>query len=262
MESEFVPTMPTNESAATFEAVSELDAAGLTLVEGLPGHGLVAAIAVDQITRQLRLEHHGNIHADAFPPVTSFVDGRVQDLVRVYAGPDPPIMTLQSDIALPPNAFDALGEVVLESLAVEFDRAIFLAGAPVQRPEDVGTIIGVATTDELEADLEAADIELADGMGLIGGVTGALVNECYHAGVPAAVLIVGAHPFIPDPGAAQAVIEDALEPLVDFDIDTSELKEQADDIQERMQQIAEQYQQMTQELEDQPPKPATPSMYQ
>ncbi len=248
-------------SSTTFEPLTEIETEGMTLIEGLPGHGLVAAIAVDQITRQLELEHHGNVHSDAFPPVTSFADGRVQDLVRVYAREDPPVMTLQSDVALPPSSFEALSKAVLEDLAQEFERAIFLAGAPVQKRADVGKVIAVATTDELEADLEAAEIELAEGMGLIGDITGALVSACYHSGVPAAVLITGAHPFVPDPGAAQAVIEDALEPLVDFDIDTSELKEQSDEIQERMQQIAEQYQQMAEEGE-QPPRQATPSMYQ
>lgn len=62
-------------------------------------------------------------------------------------------------------------------------------------------------------------------------------------GVPAAVLIVEAHPYLPDPGAAQAVIDTALEPLVYFDIDTTELEKQASEIQQRMQQIAEQYRQ-------------------
>jgi len=47
------------------------------------------------------------------------------------------------------------------------------------------------------------------------------------------------------------VIETALEPLVDFDIDTTALDEQADDIQQRMQQVAQQYQQVTEEGEDQ-----------
>ncbi|MFB6354257.1 MAG: proteasome assembly chaperone family protein [Halobacteriales archaeon] len=255
--------MSADEPSATFQRLTELDAERLTLVEGLPGHGLVAAIAVDQITSQLDLDHHGSVVSDAFPPVTSFTDGRVQDLVRIYAGADPPVMTLKSDVALPPGAFPALGEVLLEELATEFERAIFLAGAPVQRRADVGSVFGVATTDAVEADLEAAGIELAEGLGIVGGVTGALVHACYQADVPAAVLVVGAHPFIPDPGAARAVIENALEPLVDFDIDTSELAEQADEIQRRMRQLAEQYQQVASEGEgESPAKPAMPSMYQ
>jgi len=42
---------------ASFERVADIPADSPTLIEGLPGHGLVAAIAVDQITDQLGLEH-------------------------------------------------------------------------------------------------------------------------------------------------------------------------------------------------------------
>jgi uncharacterized protein len=245
----------------TFEQLTEIDTATRpTLIEGLPGHGLVAAIAVDQITRQLDLTHHGSIRSDTFPAVASFHDGRLRDIVRVYAG-SPGVMTLQADVPLPERAYRAMASSVLTELATEFERAIFLAGAPAQSESEIGDVMGVATTDGIEADLEAAGIALAEGSGVIGGVTGALVSACHHAAVPAAVLVVKAHPYVPDPAAAQAVIDEALEPLVDFDIDTTELAEQADHIQEQLEAIAHQYQQMSQDDET-PAVPTGPSMYQ
>lgn len=232
-----------------------------TLIEGLPGHGLVASIAVDQITQQLELSHYGSIIADDFPPVVTFQDGLVRDLVRVYAGRDPAVMTLQSDLAIPQVAFEPLGNCVLNELAEEFDRAIFLAGAPAENEAQIGTVTGIATTDAIRSTLESADIQLADNPGVVGGVTGALVKECYHADVPAALLIVRSHPFLPDPGAAEAVIEQALEPLVEFDIDTSALREQSDEIRDRMAQIASQYEQVAKE-EGRAAQSPSPSMYQ
>lgn len=247
--------MSNRSDTATFEQVTPSSADAPTLVEGLPGHGLVAAIAVDQITDQLGLEHHGNVVSDAFPPVVTFDDGLVRDLVRVYAGADPPVMTLQSDLALPEPAFEPLASCVLEELADEFDRAIFLAGAPAESEDQVGAVTGVATTEALKAELDDAKIPIAAEPGLVGGVTGSLVRECYHADVPATLLIVRSHPFLPDPQAAKSVIETALEPLVDFDIDTSPLDEQADEIQQRMQQIAEQYQQLADQQQQQQQTP-------
>ena len=232
---------------ASFEQVADVSAAAPTLIEGLPGHGLVAAIAVDQITDQLGLEHYGNVASDEFPPVVTFEDGLVQDLVRVYAGDDPAVMTLESDLALPEPAFEPLSKCVLEELADDFGRAIFLAGAPAQSEEEIGDVTGVATTDEIRADLRNAGITVPEERGLVGGITGSLVRECYQADVPAALLIVRSHPFLPDPQAAKSVIENALEPLVDFEIDTTELDEQADEIKQRMQQVAQQYQQMAEE---------------
>ena len=245
--------------AASFEQLCEVGAKAPTLIEGLPGHGLVAAIAVDQITDQLGLEHCGNVASEEFPPVVTFDDGLVQDLVRVYAGTDPAVMTLESDLALPQSSFEALSRCVLEELAEDFDRAIFLAGAPAESEEQVGEVTGVATTDEIKTDLEEAGIAVPEEPGLVGGVTGALVRGCYQNDVPAALLIVRAHPFLPDPRAAQSVIENALEPLVDFDIDTTELEEQAEEIQQRMHQVAEQYQQMAEDQQTQQQQQTPPS---
>jgi uncharacterized protein len=66
-------------------------------------------------------------------------------------------------------------------------------------------------------------------------------------------------PYIPDPAAARAVIEEALEPLVEFDIATQELDEQAEQIQEQKQQIALQLQQYQQQQDQ---ETAIPGMYQ
>jgi uncharacterized protein len=246
-------------AGARFERVRELNADSPTLIEGLPGLGMVASIAVDQVTRQLDLSHHGSIVSADFPPVAAFTEGRVRDAVRVNAGPDPAVMTLQSDVPIPPTALDALRSCVLGDLAAEFDDAIFLAGAPAETEERIGEVVGVATTDTLERELADANVEVAGGPGVIGGVTGALLSGCYHEDVPAAVLIVRSNPYIPDPAAARAVIENALEPLVAFDIDTADLKEQAEEIQEQKRQIANQLQQL-QRGEQQ--EPSMPGMYQ
>ena len=172
-------------------------------------------------------------------------------------------MTLQSDLALPPQAFNPLSQCVLDELSEEFGQAIFLAGAPAEEDSERGSVAGVATTEQMRENLQEAGIELATEPGLVGGVTGALVQACFHADVPASVLIVKSHPYLPDPGAAQSVIEDALEPLVDFDIDTTELEQQADSIRRRMAQIAEQYQQMVQEQQQSARSDSgMPGMYQ
>jgi len=252
--------MSQEELEVRFEREADVETESPTLIEGLPGLGMVASIAVDQLTSQLGLGQYGTIHSETFPPVAAFNDGRVRDTVRVYAGERPAVMTLQSDVPIPPGAVQALSQSVLTDLSAEFERAIFLAGAPAESEEQTGEVVGVATTDELESDLTEAGIALAEGSGAIGGATGALVADCYHDDVPAAVLIVRCNPYIPDPGAAQAVIENALEPLVEFDIDTTELQERAEEIRQRMDQIA---QQLKQYQEGQQPKqPTGPSMYQ
>ncbi|QLC34053.1 proteasome assembly chaperone family protein [Halarchaeum sp. CBA1220] len=226
---------------ASFERLTDTPAKPTTLVEGLPGHGLVAAIAVDLVTRQLDLDHHGTVTSPAFPRVASFADGRVRDPVRVYAGDDPAVMTLQSDVALDDSGAGALAEGVLDGLADRLDRVVLLVGAPAESQQQVGDVAGIATSDGVARDLSDAGIALAEGSGLVGGATGSLLAACHQRGVPAAALVVRANPYIPDPRAARAVIEDALEPLVDFDIDTAGLEADAHQIEDRLEQMAEQY---------------------
>lgn len=232
-----------------------------TLIEGLPGHGLVASIAVDQITDQLGLSHHASIQSKQFPPVVTFEDGLVHDLVRVYAGEDPSVMTLQSDLALPPGAYEPLSKCIFADITDEYRKAIFLAGAPAESEEQLGQVRGVATTGAIKSTLEDAGVEVAAEHGLVGGITGALVRECYQRDLPAALLIVRAHPRLPDPGAAKSVIETALEPLVDFEIDTTELEEHAEEIQRQMQQIARQYEEAAKQQQPDA-EPRTMGMYQ
>lgn len=249
------------EQSASFEQLTDLETTRPTLIEGLPGLGLVASIAVDQLTNQLDLVHHGTIHSSSFPKVAAFDDGQVHDPVRVYAGEEPDVLTLQSAVPIPEAAFDDLGNVVLDQLALEFDRAIFLAGIPAESEEEIGEVHGVATTEGIADALSRADIPPAGGMGLVGGVTGSLVTDCYNGDVPAALLLVKSNPYIPDPAAARAVIEDALEPLVDFDIQTTELREHAERIQEQKGQVARQLQkQHGEDAAEAVPK--KPGMYQ
>lgn len=224
---------------ASCQRLTTLDAANPTLIEGLPGHGLVASIAVDQITDQLALEHHGIIRSDAFPQVASFDDGLVQDTVRIYAGGDPPVMTLKSDVPIPTEAAHALSDCVIEEFAETFSHAIFLAAAPAQSEANLGTVLGLGTNADMKEELVSAGVGIVEDTGVVGGVTGALVKACYQAEVPAILLLVRADPHVPDPAAARAVIETALEPLVEFDIDTELLDEQADRIQTQKAQIAQ-----------------------
>lgn len=230
-------------ASCSFERTSDVEVDRPTLIEGLPGLGLVASIAIDHVREQLGLDEIGHLRSEGFPPVASFEQGLVTEPIRVYGGQDPPVMTLQSSIPVPEDAVDALAHCVLEDLAREFEQAIFLVGAPAPSEEDLGDVSGIATTHAERDRLESAGIELAGETGTIGGPTGALLQACYRSNIPAVALVVRCRPKVPDPGAARAVIEEGLEHLVDFDLDTEDLQERDEEIQRQMRQVAQQFQQ-------------------
>lgn len=233
------------------------------LIEGLPGHGLVASIAVDHIKRELDLGYYAGIRAEEVPPVLSFSDGLARDTVRVYSGTDPDVLTLHSDVKLPEKTYRDFSACVLHDLADEIDRGVFLAAAPAKSEEQHGEVRGVATAPAVRDEMDDAGITMAEGDGLAGGITGALVDTCYHEDVPAALILVRADPHVPDPQAAQAVIDEAIEPLLGFDIDTDPLLEQAREIQEQKAQVVQQLQEaQAQGEEEGMESPSVSGMYQ
>ena len=233
--------MPRTDTFARFERRGEITAESPTLLVGMPENGVVGSIVVNQITKQLELDQKGNILADSFPPVATYGGGWVRDLVRVFTGPDPPVVIPHCDIALPMFANADLAACVVNDLAADYSRAIVLAGVPAATEEQVGEVSGVVTDESAADELADAGVELESTVGFIGGASGAILNECYHANVPTIALIVKAHPFLPDPKAAQAVIEKALEPIIDFDIDTRALQEKADEIRRQMELVSQHY---------------------
>jgi uncharacterized protein len=248
--------------AARLEVVTETDATAPTFIDGVPGLGLVALIATEQVRKQLGLSHHADIVSRRFPRVATFEDGALREPVRVYAGNDPEVMVLRSDVVFPPRSYTPLADCLLEDLADEFERAIFLAGAPAQTESEHGRVTGVANTDGLREELGVAGIELETAPGGVGEATGALATEFHRAGVPTALLVAKTTPYQPDPTAARSLIEEGLEPIVEIDVDTTELRKQEDEIRREMRQMADQMQEMTlkETFESLPPE-SEPSMF-
>lgn len=232
-----------------FERLTDLGDTRPTLVVGLPGLGMVGSIAADQVARQLGLDHYGNVRSEAFPPVASFQDGRIREAVRVHARRDPDVMTLRSGVPIPPKGARPLAQCVLEDLAEDLERVIVIVGTQAHSEEDQDSVNGMATTEALHDELRKAGIEVDQGEGLVGGPGGALLAACYRENVPGIGLVVETHPQLPDPGAARALIEEALEPLVDFDLDTSELKERDEEIKRQLERLARHYRETTGEGE-------------
>lgn len=230
-----------------FSEYADLPADGATLIEGLPGHGMVASIAVEQIIQQLEMHHAGSVQSAEHFPILSYENGGVHDAVRVYSHYSTPVITLVSDTAIPPDAFADLGRTLANELADNLSRAIFLVEIPtVHRREDT-VVSAVGSTQELRMAFEEAGITIESDDGLIIGPTGALASAFFHAGVPTAVLLVKTDmdPFVPNPYGAKILIEEALEPLVEFSIDTTPLEERSETIRADMQNAAHQLKQLS-----------------
>lgn len=212
------------------------------LVEGMPGLGLASKIAVDHLVEALDMTYHASVTTEGIPEVTMFEpdDRTLRPPVRIFASAEHDLLALTSDVLVSPIYAPEFASTVVGWLADNGVTPLFLSGLPAEADEH--DLFGVATGDAASM-LADRDIPAPDGPGLIGGPTGALLQEADEHGMDALGLVVESDPQFPDPTAARVLIDQGVEPLTGIDVDTDVLTEKAEQIREQKEQFAEMIQQ-------------------
>jgi uncharacterized protein len=223
---------------------SDVELDSPTLVEGLPGLGLVGKIAVDHLVSSLDLEYYGAVHCDGIPQVTVYRADSSELLppVRLYANETGTLLVLQSDIPVSPQAASGFAECITTWVDEHDVTPLYVSGFPSEKDADVPDVYGVATGEGTSLLDEAGIVPPAES-GLVSGPTGALLAEAGERDVTTVGLVVEASKQFPDPEAARSVLEYGVEPLADVEIDTDDLVKQAEDIREARERLAERMQQ-------------------
>lgn len=213
-----------------------------TLVEGLPGVGLVGKIAADHLIDAYDMEYYASAHCEGLPEIAVYGDGdpEIRPPVRFYADTERDLLVLQSDAPVSPSAAREFAGCMVGWFQDHDVTPIFLSGRPAEK-EGVPAVYGVSTGDGA-AMLDAADIDPPSEMGAITGPTGALVHESQRVGLTGVGLVVEADRQFPDPEAARALLQTAIGPLADFEVDTEALVEQAEEIGKAKERLAQQLQ--------------------
>lgn len=225
---------------ANIDIVNEdIEPNGAMLVEGLPGVGLVGKIVADHLVNIHEMEYFAGVHCEGVPQ-TAVYRGESSELrppVRLHANEDHNLLVLQSDVPISPSKATEFAACITGWIDSNDITPLYLSGLPDQS-DDVPELYGVATGEGATLLDEAGIVPPADG-GLISGPTGALV---YHAGrndLDSVGLIVETNPQFPDPEAARVMLEGGIEPLTGIDVNTEDLVEQAEQIQEAREQLAQ-----------------------
>ncbi|AZH25822.1 proteasome assembly chaperone family protein [Haloplanus aerogenes] len=217
-----------------------------TLVEGLPGVGLVGKLATDHLTEEFGMVHYANVHCEGLPPVATY-EGGEHDLttpVRLYADSDRDLLALRSDVPVAPSAALEFAEC-LSAWATNMDvTPIYLSGIGREREEgSTPALYGVGTGGASD-DLDAVGIDPPEESGLVSGPTGALLSHAVQNDRTATCLIVEASQRFPDPQAAAHLLEDGVGVLLDAEIPVAELTERAEEIRQAKRRFAQQMQQV------------------
>ena len=215
-----------------------------TMVEGLPGVGLVGKLATDHLVEQFDMTYLASVDCEGLPQISVYEeDSRdVRPPVRLYADEQNDLLALQSDVPVSASAATEFAACVTDWLADREATPIYMSGLPHQKqPDEVPSLYGVAsgTAGEL---LDEVDVETPDERGAISGPTGALLSEAADRDLDALGLIVQSDPQFPDPEAAHILIEQGIEPLAGIQVDTDDLVDRAEEISEQKEQLAQRMQ--------------------
>ena len=229
-----------------------------TMIEGLPGVGLVGKIAADHLVDALDMTHYASCRCDGLPEVAVFGedDSTYQPPVRVYADEDRDLLALQSDVPVSPNAADEFATCLTGWLGEQDATPLCVSGLPAEK-DGVPNLYGVANGGAT-AVLDEHDIASPAESGVISGPTGALLYEADRTDLDAVGLVVEANRNFPDPEAARVVLLEGLGPIADVEVDTEHLVEQAEEISQARENLAKQMQ----ESDDESSKAQPLGMYQ
>jgi uncharacterized protein len=213
-----------------------------TLIEGLPGVGMVGKIVVDHLVEELGMVHYGTIQCPGLPPVVTYEGGTraVRQPVRIYADAERDLLAVQSDVPVSPTAVDDFASCLTGWLADLQTTGLYVSGTPADvEGRDDRTLSGVAT-EAADDVLDSHGIDPPTEDGIWRGPTGALLNEAVGSDLPALGVIVESDPNLPDPEAACTVLSDAIAPIVGFEVDVEELRAHGEEIRAAQEGIARQ----------------------
>lgn len=239
---DFMATPSVRPHMARVRVHSDPDLDSPTLVEGLPGVGLVGKITTDHLVESFDMEFVASIECEGVPRVTIYDDSSRDVLppVRLYADESRNLLALQSDVPISRDASVDFSSCFTEWLTTRDATPLYLSGLPVEDhdPSTLPDVFGIATSDTIAGRLDDNDIDSPPERGLIGGPTGALINYASANDIDAAGLVVESDPQFPDPAAAKRLIDTAIEPLADIDVPTDDLVDHAEEIRDQKEQLA------------------------
>ena len=211
-------------------------------VEGLPGAGLVGKIAADHLIETFDMDYYAAFHCEGLPQAAVYEAEKsvVRPPVRLYADSDRDIVVLQSDVPVSPTQASEFAGCVTGWIQSSDALPLYLSGLADEK-EGVPELYGVATGDA-EPVLDDAGIVPPRGGGMVTGPTGALLHRAAEEAIDAVGLIVQTNPQFPDPEAARVILEHGIEPIAGIDVETDELVDRADEIQQAREQLAKRVQ--------------------
>jgi uncharacterized protein len=226
------------------------------LVCGLPGNGYVGKLAADHLVSLFRLKKVAEYSGDAFPPqVNVKEDGTVEQLkgelfyAAAKKGRGLFVFTADAQPTTSEGEY-SLSEAVVKlvkkcGVKKVYTLAAYITGSFAQSPK----VYGAGTSKEMLDLISQNGVTLMKDGG-ISGMNGLMIGIASLHGLEGACLLGETSGYVVDAGASKSVLE-VLSKVVGLPIDTSKLKEKA----EETQRVISQLQAMSEQARETSPQP-------
>jgi len=231
-----------NERVVNERVIEAPKARDPVLVCGLPGSGYVGKLAADHLVSSFKMKEVAEYTSSSFPPQVSVKeDGTVDpprgEMYYAAAKGGKGIFVFTADAQ--PTTSE--GEYELSDAVVKFAKkcgvkrvytlAAYITGSFSNSPK----VYGAATSKELTESLSDRGVTMMKDGG-ISGMNGILIGMAALRGLDGACLLGETSGYVVDAGASKAVLE-LLSKVVGVPMDTSKLKEKAEETQKVISQL-------------------------
>jgi len=234
------------------EAVTIVETAPIGSIKhcivGLPDVGLVGLIAVSHIIHSLEMPEVGHFESDILPPIVVIHKGDPKAPFRVYSKEKLAIIT--SEVPFSTATLPMLARAIVDwAKSKEVELLISVSGTAVQNRLDIENpaVYGIGASSAEKQLLGKADIEPLE-EGFMVGPHALILKECQKKNIPNVVLLAQSHYQYPDPGAAASIIS-ALNKLLNLNVDTKQLLEQAEEIRLKTRELMQRTQRSMQGMQ-------------
>lgn len=195
-----------------------------TLLDGLPGKGLVGKLIADYVVSELEMEYYAGVHCEGVPSVAAYrpSESRVRPPIQLYADAERDLLALVSDIPISTANAPEFATCLIDWLRRNSVVPVYVSGLPGTALNDDAPerrLYGLSTGGG-ERLLEEADVEPPRHAGMVTGPTGALLNRSADEGLDSVGFLVETDDALPDYEAAKTVIERGVGPVAGLDVDT------------------------------------------
>ncbi|MGC8647237.1 MAG: proteasome assembly chaperone family protein [Candidatus Micrarchaeia archaeon] len=214
--------------------LKKLDLSGAIMIEGFPGIGLVGPMAISYIIDKLGMAYIGYMESEEFPPLVSIHKGEPMPPVRLYYSEKFKIVTIFAEFALPVELVGSITNAVYSFVtANKIKEIISISGIPSS--EGGVHSFAIASLNSLNAEVQKAGMKPIE-EGVASGVNALLLMKAKLDSLPDINILVPVEQDIIDPKYAENAI-DTLNKLLDLNIDTSELKKEAEEVEAKIQEL-------------------------